>query len=195
MIRQITSHSELLENLKANKSGYVLIYKEGSETSECAYKNFMLLNNGDNTFLAVVNVAKVRDVHPNYNITSAPTLIQFENGKMVKTIKGCQTKQYYESMIKNNFSTITDTAEETKRQKPVVVYSTPSCPWCNRLKKYLRENNIKFRDIDVSKDTKAAEEMLRKSGQQGVPQADIAGQIVVGFDKKKIDKLLNIKSH
>lgn len=195
MIRQITTHTELLENIKAYKSSFVLIYKEGSEISECAFQNFKLLNNASNIFLAVVNVAKVRDVHTNYNITTAPTMIQFENGKMINTIKGCQTKQYYESMINNNFSTISTTeGEETKKQKPVTVYSTPSCPWCNRLKKYLKENNIKFRDIDVSKDTKAAEEMVKRSGQQGVPQADIAGQIIVGFDKKKIDKLLNIKS-
>ena len=141
-----------------------------------------------------VNVAEVRDIHKNYNVSTAPTLLEFEKDKFIKSIKGCQTVDYYRNLIKNSFSVISASDDgKKKQQKRVIVYSTPSCPWCNRLKQYLRQNNIKFRDIDVSKDMKAAEEMVKKSGQQGVPQADINGQIVVGFDKKKIDKLLGIK--
>ncbi|HDZ41741.1 MAG TPA: NrdH-redoxin [Bacteroidetes bacterium] len=79
---------------------------------------------------------------------------------------------------------------EEKRQKNVTVYSTPTCTWCNTLKSYLRERKIQFRDIDVSADQKAAGQMVNKSGQQGVPQTDIDGHVIVGFDKKKIDSLL-----
>ncbi len=74
----------------------------------------------------------------------------------------------------------------------VKVYSTPSCSWCVKAKDYLKENNIAFEDIDVSKDQGAATVMVEKSGQRGVPVLDINDTIIVGFDKKNIDKLLGL---
>jgi glutaredoxin-like YruB-family protein len=74
--------------------------------------------------------------------------------------------------------------------KNVVVFSTPTCGWCRKLKDYLKENNVRFKEIDVSKDTIAARDMMKKSGQQGVPQMWINNVPVVGFDKEKIKKLL-----
>ncbi len=189
---QVKSHNELLEQLKQNKNNYVLIYKAGSEQSDCAHKNIQEVENIDGVKIFAVNVAEVRDVHKNYSVTTAPTLLQFENDKMIKTVKGCNPTQYYKSLFENSLFTTSASDEEQKPQKRVTVYSTPTCSWCNRLKQYLRENNIKFRDVDVSKDQKAAEAMVKRSGQQGVPQTDINGQIVIGFDKKKIDKLLGI---
>lgn len=74
----------------------------------------------------------------------------------------------------------------------VIVYSTPTWPWCYKVKDYLRDNNIDFREVDVSVDSQAAMEMVRKSGQRGVPVLDINGSIVVGFDQSAIDKLLGL---
>ena len=75
----------------------------------------------------------------------------------------------------------------------VKVYSTPTCPYCFTLKEFLKEHNIEFEDIDVSQNKKELEEMVKKSGQMGVPVVDIDGQIVVGFDREKICQLLNIQ--
>jgi len=75
----------------------------------------------------------------------------------------------------------------------VKVYSTPTCPFCHMAKEFLKEKGIEFEDIDVSKDQKAAQEMIEKSGQMGVPVIEIDGKIVVGFDKEKIEKLLGLK--
>ena len=75
----------------------------------------------------------------------------------------------------------------------VKIYSTPSCAYCFTLKEFLKEHDIKFEDIDVSKDKIAMEEMIEKSGKLEVPVIDIDGQIVPGFDKEKIVTLLNIK--
>jgi len=72
----------------------------------------------------------------------------------------------------------------------ITVYSTPTCPWCYTLKDFLKEKNIKFEDIDVSKNQKKLEEMIMKSGQMGVPQIEINGKIIVGFDKAAIEKEL-----
>ena len=80
---------------------------------------------------------------------------------------------------------------EPKPQPRVIIFSTPSCSFCNMAKKYFREKGIKFRDVDVSRDMAAARDMIRRSGQQGVPVIDIGGKIVVGFDRIKIDRYLN----
>jgi glutaredoxin-like YruB-family protein len=77
-------------------------------------------------------------------------------------------------------------------EKKVRIYSTPTCPWCIRAKQFLKENNIIFEDLDVSVDQSASEEMIRKSGQMGVPVLDIDDQIIIGFDKEKIKQVLGI---
>lgn len=84
--------------------------------------------------------------------------------------------------------------EEVKKNQPKVrVFTTPMCPFCYVLKEFLREHKIEFEEIDVSKDEKAREEMIKKTGKMEVPAIEIDRQIVVGFDKKKIVQLLNIK--
>jgi glutaredoxin 3 len=72
----------------------------------------------------------------------------------------------------------------------VKVYSTPTCPYCIMAKKFLDENNIQYENLDVSSDRQAADEMIKKSGQRGVPVLDIDGQVIVGFDKGKIESLI-----
>ncbi len=79
--------------------------------------------------------------------------------------------------------------------KKVIVFSTPTCPWCVKLKDYLKKNEIRYTDLDVSKNQSAARDMMHKTGQQGVPQMWVNGQPVVGFDKSKIDRLLGIGGH
>jgi glutaredoxin-like YruB-family protein len=81
---------------------------------------------------------------------------------------------------------------QKKQQKRVIIFTTPSCPHCNHAKRYLRERGIRFRDVDVSRDPAAARDMIRRSGQQGVPVIDIGGKIVVGFNKAEVDRLLGL---
>lgn len=77
---------------------------------------------------------------------------------------------------------------------PVIkIYSTPTCPYCQKAKDFLKEKGVKFEDIDVSVNQDAAKEMIEKSGQMGVPVLEINGQIVVGFDKARILELLRIE--
>ena len=80
-----------------------------------------------------------------------------------------------------------------KSQPRVRVFSSASCPYCFTLMEFLKEKGIEFEEIDVSKDEKAREEMIKKSGRLETPIVEIDGEIVVGFDKEKIVKLLNIK--
>ncbi len=80
-----------------------------------------------------------------------------------------------------------------KPQPKVILFTTPTCSFCNAAKRYLRERGIKFRDVDVSRDPAAARDMVRRSGQSGVPVIDIGGKIIVGFDRAKIDQYLGLK--
>ncbi len=73
----------------------------------------------------------------------------------------------------------------------VIVYSTPTCPWCQVAKNYLAEKGIAYREVDVSADHTAAMDMVRRTGQQGVPVVEIDGEFVVGFDRDRIDALLS----
>ena len=74
----------------------------------------------------------------------------------------------------------------------VRIFLTPMCPYCFTLKEFFKERNVEFEDIDVSKDAVAREEMIKKSNQLSVPVVEINGEIVIGFDKEMITKLLKI---
>ncbi|MDI6640133.1 MAG: glutaredoxin domain-containing protein [Methanocellales archaeon] len=74
----------------------------------------------------------------------------------------------------------------------VKVYSTPTCPFCDMVKRYLRENDIEFEYVNVAEDAEAAKEMIEKSGRMIVPLMDIDGEIIVGFDREKLDKALGL---
>jgi glutaredoxin-like YruB-family protein len=76
----------------------------------------------------------------------------------------------------------------------ITVYSTPSCPWCHKTKEFLKQKNVEFKDVDVSKDRTAAMEMIQKSGQMGVPVTDIDGKIIIGFDQEAIIEALHPQS-
>ena len=75
--------------------------------------------------------------------------------------------------------------------KKVVVYSTPTCPYCKRAKDYLSQKGIPYTDINVAQDRDAAKEMIQKSGQMGVPVITIDGEVVVGFNQTLLDRLLS----
>ena len=75
----------------------------------------------------------------------------------------------------------------------VTVYTTEWCPWCTRIKDWLKEKKVEFEEKDVGEDEEAAREMVEKSGQQSVPVTDIDGKIIVGFDVDALKKELKIK--
>ena len=76
--------------------------------------------------------------------------------------------------------------------KNVKIYSTSTCPYCAQAKEYLKKNNIEFENIDVGINQDAAQAMMNKSGQMGVPVLDIDGKIIVGFDKDAINNALGL---
>lgn len=72
----------------------------------------------------------------------------------------------------------------------VSIYTTPTCSYCRMAKDYFRQNHVPFTEYNVASDMRRADEMVRKSGQMGVPVIDVHGRIIVGFNKPEIEKAL-----
>ncbi|TAL49538.1 NrdH-redoxin [Patescibacteria group bacterium] len=77
--------------------------------------------------------------------------------------------------------------------KKVVIYSTPTCVYCNATKEFFREHNVQFEDYNVATDLAKRQEMIKRSSQMGVPVIFIDSEMVVGFDKERLAELLGIK--
>lgn len=81
---------------------------------------------------------------------------------------------------------------QPQNQPKVIVFSTPTCPHCRAVKQYLKQNNIRFKDVDVSQDLKAATDMVRKTGQSGVPVIFINNRPIIGFNRAQINQMLGL---
>jgi glutaredoxin-like YruB-family protein len=193
-MKQVNSLSEFKTLIKGQEKSFLLLYKSGSENSDCAYRHIDEASNMvDDVQVYVADVNVVRDIHVAYNITTAPSLLEFEKGEFKNIIKGCNNVANYKSYFEDAVY-IASINKEDKPSKRVTVYSTPTCSWCNTLKSHLRMHKIRFTDVDVSADQQAAEAMVRRSGQQGVPQTDINGEMIIGFNKARINELLGINN-
>mgnify|MGYP001607242518 FL=1 len=77
--------------------------------------------------------------------------------------------------------------------KNILLYRTAMCAWCHKTAEFFDKNKIKYKSIDVGENPEAGEEMVKKSGQRGVPVIDIDGKIIIGYDEPALKKALNIK--
>lgn len=80
----------------------------------------------------------------------------------------------------------------SRHNNMITIYSTPTCVYCKTLKEYLTERGFAYKEIDVSLNEKELEKMVAISGQMGVPVIDIEGDVVVGFDRERIDQILKL---
>ena len=74
----------------------------------------------------------------------------------------------------------------------IVIYSTPTCPFCIMAKNFFKKHNVSYAEKDVSSDQEAAQEMIKKSGQMGVPVIEIDKEIIIGFDEIKLKSYLKL---
>jgi len=75
----------------------------------------------------------------------------------------------------------------------VIVYSTNSCPYCVMAKDWLKQKKVEYEDVNVGADQAKAQEMIKKSGQMGVPVIDVDGKVIIGFDRAGIETALKEK--
>ncbi|HWE64583.1 MAG TPA: glutaredoxin domain-containing protein [Chloroflexota bacterium] len=73
---------------------------------------------------------------------------------------------------------------------PAIVYTTPTCGYCRQVKQFLGAQGIPFEERDVSRDRAMAEEIVRRTGQMGVPVTDIGGEVVIGFDRPRLQRII-----
>lgn len=189
--QEINSHTELISQIKKEERAFLLLYKKGSEQSECSLKNLEAVKE-DKIKILLADLTSVRDIHEKYGISSVPAMLEFTKGEFVNVLKGCHEPGFYKSLFDNAIYA-SKLAENDKPQKRVTVYTTPTCSWCTTIKTHLKKHGIRYTELDVSRDQNAAAEMQRKSGQMGVPQTDISGEMIVGFDKARINRLLEIQ--
>ena len=142
----------------------------------------------------LVDVGRVKDLHRRFGVAAVPTVVLVERGEAARRAVGVQTAEQLARALLDAppAAAASPGAAERPPAHRVTVFTTPSCPWCTRVKAYLRQNAVDFREVDVAKDEKAAQRMVARSGQMGVPQLDIDGRMIVGFDKPRIDQLLKI---
>ena len=191
-MQTITSLSQLKQKFSGSDKSFVLIYKKGVAVSDCAFnalKSASEKNIKANVYS--VNAPEFPEIHTHYQVTSAPALLVFEGDKLKDIVKGCHEESFFAQLFQSTTANVNSNGQSFKS---VTVYSTPSCPWCTTLKNFLRKNGVPFSDIDVSRDHEAAQRMVSATGQQGVPQANIGGDWVVGFDQLKIKRLLNLQT-
>lgn len=191
MVIQIEQKQELDNLVKKNEVVLLIFYTEASETSLQAKSR---LTEASSDFMevpvALVNATSVKTIHSVYGVNSVPTVLVLKNGRPVKSVQGLQSREHYELLFYDSPQAFGPGSNE--RQHHVVVYSTPTCSWCTRLKQHLRRHKVRFQDIDVSRDQQAAQQLMQRTGQTGVPQTEIDGQWIVGFDQQRIDNLLGL---
>ncbi|MCA9551878.1 MAG: thioredoxin family protein [Myxococcales bacterium] len=173
--------------------GFFGEFSAAAKEARVDFEAFCRDNDDLETYL--VDVGEVRGAHKGFGVSSVPTVISLREGSVLRQVVGRQSAAYYaRALIPHGYAGPKDAEGKAPRRHSVTVYTTPTCSWCTRLKSYLRQNNVAFREVDVSRDAQAAADLVRRSGQQGVPQTDIDGTMIVGFDQGRIDGLLGLKS-
>ncbi len=192
MIEEIQSRQHLSDLKKNNPDLMMILFHTDSSEKSSEALEVLDTFHKKNSSAAIfrVNASKVNDIHPLFGVNSVPTLVVLKKDRQQETILGIQTEESYKRIVDGNHHVVhRKGGEQTMR---VAVYSSDGCPWCSKAKSYLKKVGIPFRNINVSHDENAAKDIFRRSGQMGTPQIDINGQIIVGFDQPKIDKLLGL---
>lgn len=194
MLNEVNDRDQLQEALNEHKEYCVLAFwgrfSDASERALAELKQFA--DDYRKIPIHTIEVQDVKGIHKEYAVSSVPTVIVLKNGKEADRFTGAESAAFY-ALHLAGMAPI-HVARPRKRKTPrVTVYTSPGCPPCSLVKTYLRENGIPFTSIDISRDAHAAREIVRRSGKQAVPQIDVNGRIVVGFDRPKLSSLLGIR--
>jgi len=173
--------------------GFFGSFSAVSKKAETTFRQFSTENPAQS--IVYVDVAALKGIHKRYGVTSVPTVISVTGeGEVMQKVVGEHDAAYYERAFLDHSQLARRNGEEGRKLPHVTVYVSDSCPWCTRVKSYLRKRRVPFSEINVSRDPSAARNLQALTGQTGVPQLDIEGRYIVGFDKNRIDELLGLPS-
>jgi glutaredoxin-like YruB-family protein len=136
-----------------------------------------------------IDVEKVRGVHKQFGVERVPTVVALRRGRVTQRLEGVESAGFYARVLAGARPSQHKAGKGTAPRR-VIVYSGPGCPACGSAKAYLRRQGISFREVDIARDQHAAQSLVRRSGQMAVPQIDIDGHLIVGFDREKIDRII-----
>jgi glutaredoxin-like YruB-family protein len=136
-----------------------------------------------------IDVERVKGVHKQFGVENVPTVLALRKGKVTQRLEGVESAQFYARIFSGVYPSHYKTGNSAVSHR-VIVYSGPGCPACGAAKAYLRRQGVNFREVDIARDQHAAQSLVRRSGQMAVPQIDIDGHLIVGFDRAKIDRIL-----
>ncbi len=134
-----------------------------------------------------MNVETEQAIAQILGIQSIPAVVVFKDGRFMSQKIGVASREEYAKAIEGAKKS------EASASRKVIVFSTPTCPFCHQAKAYLKEKGVEFEDVDVSQDQQRAQQMVERSGQMGVPQLWIDDQVVVGFNRPQINMMLGIR--
>jgi len=192
MIEWIKDHKHLGEVQEKHKEFLiVLFYANFSSASKRALAELeQFSKENEKVAVYVIDVERVKGVHKKFGVENVPTVLALRKGEVAQRLQGVESSQFYARI----FSGVNPSHYKTGKgpvSHRVIVYSGPGCPACGTAKAYLRRRGVSFREVDIARDQHAAQSLVRRSGQMAVPQIDIDGRLVVGFDQAKIDRILS----
>ena len=192
MIEWIKDHKHLGEVQEKHKEFLiVLFYGDFSSASKRALAALQQFSKDNGEVpVYVIDVEKVKGSHKAFGVKNVPTVLSLGQGKVTQRLEGVESAQFYARIFSGVYPSHHRTGKGTVSHR-VIVYSGPGCPACGTAKAYLRRRGVAFREVDIARDQHAAQSLVRRSGQMAVPQIDIDGHLVVGFDQAKIDRILS----
>jgi len=192
MIEWIKDHNHLVRVQEKHKEFLILLfYADFSASAKRALAELEIFSKENKELpVYVIDVKRVKGAHKQFEVNNVPTILMLRKGKIAQRIEGVESARFYTRIFSGTNPSPYKSAGKTVFHR-VVVYSGPGCPACGTAKAYLRKRGISFRTVDIARDQHAAERLVKRSGQMAVPQIDINGHLVVGFDQAKIDRLLS----
>ena len=192
MIEWIEDHKHLGEVQEKHKEFLiVLFYGDFSSASKRALAALQQFSKDNGEVpVYVIDVERVKGAHKAFGVKNVPTVLSLGQGKVTQRLEGVESAQFYARIFSAAHPSHHKTGKGTVSHR-VIVYSGPGCPACGTAKAYLRRRGVTFREVDIARDQHAAQSLVRRSGQMAVPQIDIDGHLVVGFDQAKIDRILS----
>lgn len=189
----IRSEQELEPLLESNQDlllAFLVDQNQGSAAARGALEQALASNPDAKAYS--VDARAVRNVSGRFGVTAVPTVVRVRGRETLERLVGPQSPGTYAALMKPKSRSTNQNQSKPHAQTSVKLYVTNSCPWCRKLESYLDRRGVRYTKVNVSTDVAAAHAMVRKSGQRGVPQAEIDGTMVVGFDKARIDRLLGL---
>ncbi len=196
-MQQIQNPSQLDDILNKSDKGVIIgFFGDFSSTAKKTRPNFETFCRQNKEHPAVlVDVGRVRGVHRKFGVTTVPTVVLAKGNQVLRKVVGYQTPDYYHRSLLAPSTGAMRARSSDKDNRPahhVVLYVGDGCPWCTKARNYLRKQGVPFREINVSRDESEMTRLVSQSGQRGVPQLNIDGHWIIGFDKPRINQLLGL---